>query len=117
MLKPGKIRYEPPHDPVRESGGLVVEILDDAGKVIDHLAIAANAITDVDERRSIEIFAYNVVEEVRKVQYRKEHADNDEMIRYELREDFDDWYLRQRRGLPRHEGIDAMVLAEWSRHR
>jgi hypothetical protein len=39
------------------------------------------------------------------------------MIRYEMREDFDDWYLRQRRDRERREGIDPKVLSDWSRHR
>lgn len=117
MLRAGKIKFEPPRDPIRDSGRLIVEVLDDAGNVIDHVAIVADAITDDKERLNVEIFAYNVDEAPRKIKYREQHKGNDEMIMYELREDHDDWYLRQRRDRPRGAGIDPQALREWSRHR
>jgi hypothetical protein len=117
MPKAGKVTFIAPYDPIHDSGRLVVELLDDAGQVFDHVEIAADAITDEDQRLSVEIFAYNVDEARRKIEYREKHKGNDEMIHYELREDFDDWYLRQRRDRARHAGIDPKVLAEWSRNR
>jgi len=111
----------PPTDPVSEAMRLRLDVLDEAGNSLGNIVMCAADFSD-DERKSLEVFAHNVEEEVRKRTYLQqfpvsEGDHNRESILREMREDFLEWYLRQRKGQERYEGIGDEAIREWRRHR
>ncbi len=123
MFKSAAIELIQPPDPVRGSSVLRVEVVGNDGRRIGHVDIDAKALAgDEDNCRKIQVFAFNVDEETRMPGYLEKYplAEGEHSqyrIQQEMRDDFDDWHLRQRRGRPRYEGISREVLAEWSRHK
>jgi hypothetical protein len=122
MFKAGAIDLIQPPDPVRGSSLLRVEVIDDEGRPIGHVDIDAKTFAGEDDCRNIQVFAFNVDEETRKPGYLEQYPlaegeHNQYRIEQEMREDFDDWNLRQRRGRARYDGISRDVVAEWHRHR
>jgi hypothetical protein len=108
-----RVEYIAPQDPVDGAGQL--QILDDSG-ASNPVVLNCDLLTE-DDRKAIEAFAFAVEEEPRRREYVKKYGSNRERIMQELREDFDDHFLRQRRTRDRYVGIDDAVLREWRRHR
>ena len=111
----------PPTDPVSDAMRLRLDVLDEAGNSLGNIVMCAADFSD-DERKSLEVFAHNVEEEVRKRTYLQQFPvsevdHNRESILREMREDFHEWYLRQRKGQERYEGIGDEAIREWRRHR
>ena len=113
MFKAGKIKFVAPYDPVNEPGILRIELLDERGEPVGELDIEADAITRDEERRAIAIFEHHVDNAPRKVEYLKKF-DNDARVAGELREDWDDWYLRRRGDQAHYGGIDPAKVRQFN---
>ncbi len=125
MPKAGKIKFVAPLDPVNTPGILRIELLDERGEPMGELDVEADAITSDEERRAIAIFEHHVDNGPRRAKYIEKFAEGDlplhdherARILRELREDFDDWYLRRRGDQAQYAGIDPAKVREFNMHR
>lgn len=125
MPKAGKIKFVPPDDPIDSAGRLRIELLDDGDNPIGELDVQADAITSDEERRAVAIFAHQVDNGPRRAKHIEKFREGESTLRdYQrarieaaIREDWDDWYLRQRFDMALYEGIDPAKVREWRRHR
>lgn len=120
-LRAGKIALVPAADPVGDPARLRIELFDADGNALGNVSISAADIRD-KSARAVALFAFQIEEEQRKIEHLQRYpllagSHNRARIEVELAEDFDDWFLRQRRGRDRYEGLAENDVREWQRHR
>ena len=121
-MKAGVIKHIPPRDEIHDSARLCIEVLDEQGKAIGVIEIRADSLLTDHDLLQWNNFASRVDQAPRKAAYLKRYPlsageHNRYRVEAEIREDLDDWYLRQRRDRDRYVGIDPEQVRAFNRHR